>query len=60
MELDSSIHLMVLLEIGLGCTVNNKMATVLNSIDFHFRGRAWLNFALHVWPELNVLRLRLC
>lgn len=34
MELDSSIHLVVLLEIGLGCTVNNKIATVLNSLAF--------------------------
>lgn len=25
---------------------------VINSIDFHFRGTAWLNFALPVWPEL--------
>lgn len=55
MELDSSIHLVVPLEIRLGCAVNNKIATVLNRIDFHFRGRAWLNFVLHVWPELTFL-----
>lgn len=58
MELDSSVHLAGLLEAGLGHTLHNmvnKMVTILNSADFHFRGRAWLNFASHVWPELMFL-----
>lgn len=39
MELDSLVRLTVLPETGLGCTLNNKLVTVTNSIDFHFRGR---------------------
>lgn len=39
MEPDSSIHLTVLPETGLGCILNKKLVTVLNNIGFHFRGR---------------------
>lgn len=54
MELDSSIHLVALLEIGLGCTVNNKIATVLNSLAFVSEVEHGLTL-LYVWPELMLL-----
>ena len=39
MDLDPLVRFTVFPETGLGCTLNNKLVTVPNSIDFHFRGR---------------------